>query len=281
MDLLISSSSGRLESIAFLKNQNKLVLSDKNEGVLKIVDLDSCFVDNFKHAHIKKPSALCIGKNNELYISEHSKGNHRVLVFDENLNYLKQMSLKPMYVTSIKIDLFDEQNLLYITDNSDDKIVVRYTEIDRFKEAIKVLKPSFIEFSKDFIFVISYPSFNLNKKARRLEGFQKGSNCIFVINKSDQEIVRRICFDNWLIQPGLCLDEELNITTIAFELSETRILSTSTYLYIISLNGDLVQKIEIDAGVGKPSSICFFNDSFSFCDEKTLNIFQICLLDSE
>ena len=209
-------------------------------------------------------------------MSDHSSFD-KIIVFDStNMIYLRQFKIKPMFVSNMKIDLFDEQHLLYLSDNSDDKIVVHYSETDKFKNVIKIMKPNFLELNKDFLFVTSQPSFNLNKKARRLEGLQKGSNCVFILNKSNYEIIKRITFENWLVPFGIQLDENSNILTTASQLSETRIVSDNPYLYIINLDGDLLQKIEIDVALRRPCSISFYNDLFFLCDDSILSIFEIC-----
>ena len=273
--LIVTGSSGKLESIALLKNQNKLILSDKNGGLLKIIDLDSYSIDSFKNANIKKPAALCIGKNDVLFVSDHAKFD-KILVFDTiNMNYLRQFKIKPMFVSNMKIDLLNEQNLLYLSDTGDDKIVVRFSETDKFKTIINIMKPNFMEFSEEFMYVTSQPDFNLNKKARRLEGLQKGSNCIFILNKKNYEIVKKITFENWLVPFGLHLDKNLNILTTASELSETRIVSENPFLYFINSSGELVQKTEIEIGLKRPCSISFHDNYFFICDDTILSLFEI------
>jgi hypothetical protein len=275
--LIVTGSSGKLESIVLVKSQNKLIISDKNGGSLKIIDLDSYSIDLFKNENIKKPSAMCIGKNDELFVSDHSKFD-KILVFDtSNKSYLRQFKIKPMFVSNMKIDLLDEQNLLYLSDTGDDKIVVRFSETHKFKTIINITRPNFMEFSEEFMYVSSQPNFNLNKRARRLEGLQKGSNCIFILNKKTYEIVKRVAFENWLVPFGLKLDENFNIYTTASELSETRIVSENPFLYIINSNGELVEKIEIEVSLKRPCSISFFKDYFFICDDSILSMFEINL----
>ena len=111
------SSSGGLSSVVDLETGKKLIVSDCKKYALYVLNIteNNGLFDTFKHELIKKPGELCIGKDDQIFVSEHSSGN-MIFVFDANLNYLRYIKLKPMYVDKMKIDLTDNQNLLYISD---------------------------------------------------------------------------------------------------------------------------------------------------------------------
>ena len=143
--------SENLKSIIFLKSQKKFIVSDKNSGLLKIVIFYNFrMIEKFKHSHIKKPQELCLGRNDEIFVSDDSDG-HKVVVFDSKLNYLRQFKLKPMNVSKMKIDLTDDSSLLYISDLYANKIIVRYSTCNKFKTIINIVRPEYMDFDENFL----------------------------------------------------------------------------------------------------------------------------------
>ena len=146
----------------------------------------------------------------------------------------------------MKIDLIDNQNLLYISDRCANKVVVRYSENHKFKTTFDILRPYFIEFDANYIYITSYPDFSISKSTNKVEGLQKKSNCIFLLNKNDFKTVRIISFD-WLGPEGLFIDKNSNILTVAAELDRGSMeSSTNCFLYVTGPNGTLIQNIEIE-----------------------------------
>lgn len=284
------NNCGRLSSLVYLKNQNKLILCDSNECLLKVFNLATIVLKDFKHEQLKKPEEMCLGKNDDLFVSDHSNGD-RILVFDANLNYLRCIKLKAMDIHKMKIDLTDNRNLLYLSDWRDNKIVVRYSENNKFKNVIDILGPTYMEFDKDFMYVMSEPIYTKNKTTGQIEGVQKKSNCIFLLNKTNYSQVRSISLDDWLVLGGLHFNKFSNIQTIAYELDKNKNIN-DFYLYIFKQDGNLIQKLdgEIEDGPHKELNIQEFveahkgeevlfvdiNDEFAFvCYKKMFDIFRI------
>ena len=75
---------------------------------------------------------------------------------------------------------------------------------------------------------------------------QKKSNCIFLLNKINFKTVRIISFDDWLAPTGLFIDKNSNILAVAPELDRHYMEVFDTFIHVITPNGRLVQKIEIE-----------------------------------
>ena len=73
-----------------------------------------------------------------------------------------------MNISRMKIDLTDNQNLLYISDWCANKVVVRYSENHRFKTTFDIMRPHEIEFDVNFIYITSFPDFSFNKSTDRV-----------------------------------------------------------------------------------------------------------------
>jgi hypothetical protein len=242
------SDSGGLTSVVYLKTLKKLIVNDYKNAALYILDTTSSIglFGTFKHELLKKPEELCVGKDDQIFVSEHSNGD-RILIFDANLNYLRQIKLKPMNVSKMKIDLLVNQNLLHISDRRSNRVVVRYSENNKFKTTIDILRPEYIEFDVNYIYITSYPDFTHNGRTGEIEGLQKKSNCIFLLNKSDFRTVRFVPFDDWLGPEGLFIDKNSNILTVAAVLDRQLMKSSSSkYIHVIAANGTLAEKIEIE-----------------------------------
>ena len=177
----------------------------------------------------------------------------------------------------MKIDLTDNQYLLYISDRDDNKVVVRYSENHKFKTTFDIFRPECIDFDVNYIYITSYPDFSRNKSTDRVHGLQKKSNCIFLLNKNDFKTVRIISFDDWLGPEGLFIDKNSNIFTVASELDRRSMeSSTNCFLHLIAPNGTLIQKFEIeDDEDDEDESFYYINDEFMFiCKDKHLLGYQ-------
>jgi hypothetical protein len=61
-----------------------------------------------------------------------------------------------------------------------------------------------------------------------------GSNCIFIISKSNYSILNAIRIDEWIDPRGLYVDDNLNILTTAFKLDEQNNRSDWRHLFVMN-----------------------------------------------
>ena len=271
-----------LNSLIYLEKLDKLIICDKTKCELKIILSFGNFkyqpeIHVFKHEYIKKPRELCLGNNNDIFISEHLNDD-RILVFDVNLHYIRQIRMKSMFVDKMKIDLSDNQYLLYISDWSDNKIIVRFSENGRFKCVINITGPTYVEFDSYFLYVTSFPIFSRNRATDIVEGVQKNSNCIFILNKSNYDVVKKISFDNWLGPEGLYLNNDFNIFTTASKFNRDKKESSDFfYLYEVTLDGSVVRKFKFEDNSDEETRYTYICDRYVFvCYETHLNIYRYC-----
>ena len=100
----------------YLKKEEKIIITNWEASCLFIFNPNNGSIQTFKHELIKSPIAICLGKNDDLFISEHSS-NRKILVFDADMNYRRQFNLKQEYsLCDMIIDVLTKQNnKLYIT----------------------------------------------------------------------------------------------------------------------------------------------------------------------
>ena len=82
------SDSGGLNSLVYVESKERLIVCDTDESVLKILDFEEslypCLDESysvFTQQRLREPRHMCLGRNDELFVSEHSNGD-RILVFD-------------------------------------------------------------------------------------------------------------------------------------------------------------------------------------------------------
>jgi hypothetical protein len=270
IDLPINDAKEML-SLAYLKN--KVVACDFNAASLHFLSLDTWSIDTFEDVLIKEPSGLCVGKNDELFIAECSINN--VIVYDHKLNFLRQLNTqeKLREALKMKIDLIETKNLLYISHKNHDKITVWNSQRGNLVDTIKIKAPSCMEFSQDFLYVLSYTEWDRDEQTGKLVNLQKDTNCIFILDKFNYETVDKIMFDYWLQPFGLYLDKNINIITTAYELNENNEVSNDRFLYVISQTGDLLNKIMFEHTRGARDLI-FFDDKMFRCYKKSIKMIE-------
>ena len=195
------------------------------------------------------------------------------------MNYLRESKLKPMDISSMKIDLTNSQNLLYISDRFDDNVVVRYSRNKMsFKCTIDILRPDDIVIDENHVYITSFPNYTISKSTNQVHGLQKNSNCVFVLNKTNYSIERVISFNDWLTPQGLFVDENSNLLTTAFELDRFDMTSSDNlFLRLIDSDGGLLDKNEVREQLhGECRKMICFSDEFMFiCYEKHLDLYRI------
>ena len=113
-----------------------------------------------------------------------------------------------------------------------------------------------MDFDENFLYVTSFPNFTINGKNHRVEGIQKKSNCIFVLNKTKYDVLRTIKFEDWLGPEGLFLDKFFNILTVIDKLNIDKTLGERRlYIKNLKLQGS-VQLVEFD----KHEELLVYND---------------------
>ena len=261
------SNSADLTSFVYLPSVNKFIICDEKNSVLNMLNFSDSCVSLISHKklqndHLKKPTHLCAGKNDEIFVSEHSNGD-RIFVFDSNLKYLRHCKIKPMFISKMKIDLTNHQNLLYISVVEDNKVSVLNSENFECKTDLEIMRPNYIEFDVNFIYITSYPSFKTNFKTGQIEALQKKCNCISVLQKNNYGIISVINFDNWFIPRGLYVGKNGYIYTRAAVLDQNRI-QIGEFLYIMARDGTLIQKIEFKNCVNEIGRCLMITDEFIF-----------------
>ena len=246
-------------SVVHLKNENKVIACDFNGAALYSLNMNNESIEKFEHYLITEPSGLCVGKNDELFVSECLINN--ILVFDSNLNFLRQFLIQEKLREALKmqIDLIDRKNLLYISHKNHNKITVWNSQRGYLINTIKLDAPSSMEFDDEFLYVVSYTEWDRDDNLGKLINIRSGSNCIFILKKANYETVNEIKLNNWLQPFGLWLNKCKNIITTVYEIDENNIISKDRYLYSVNKKGVILNKIQFEHMRGTRDLIFFKN----------------------
>jgi len=256
-----------LACMCLRNDEDTFYIIDNEENCLKQVDLNGKFLKSVKLS-LPRPVAMCQNRKGEFFIAD---GKHkRIFVLDSNLRHMREFGdynlKKP---DSMIID--EDCDVLYVTDHENNQITVWNSENGNFITQIKVDSPAQIQLTKDNVYVISESDYEINKTTSKLR-LTKGCNCIFIINKTNFQIVETIKLDNWFDPCGLHIDKNQNILTTAFELDSDKYVSNNRSIFILNNKGKLKQKVPLDTD--------FFNDmivsekKMVFCSYDNLKIVE-------
>lgn len=225
--------------MVYLKNKNKILVTDGHDNSLKIVDLDGQISDSKKiDKHLSYPAAICLSNKEEIFVSSWKKKG--IYVFDSELNYIRRFGKKQiLFVDFMKCDCAN--SFLYST-NFDQNSVTKYDyDSEELVKQTKIDAPIEIEILNDQLFICSLTKYEENFNNKTLKRITSGSNCIFVLNKNSLEIIKKFSFENWLKPSGLQFDSNENILTLAYRLNN-QIIDDSRSLFLLDKNGNYLKE---------------------------------------
>jgi WD40 repeat protein len=271
-----SYNAKELRRISFLKSQNSLLVTDSRDGSLKLIDFrDGRLIDTLRHVKISSPGCLDVNKKEHIFICDVS--NWAVLVFElkeGSLSLIREFKLSNVsFVSDIRINEEGNESLLYVSSIMDNRISIWNSENGEFVKSIKVNHPSYMEFSGDRFYVVSYTICEEITETNKFLRISEGLNCIFEFDKATFDLIRKIEICNWLRPNGLYLDSQLNIVTTAFEIDDGGFISKNRFVYVIDQNGCLVHKIEI-FGILRSYYIQFIEQKLVASFDKSIKFIQ-------
>ena len=262
-----------VNSVVYLKYQDKFIFSDKDGCSLKIVTNilgTNPLIQAFKDPHLEKPLQLCLGRNDQILVGDQNK----IVVFDSNFTFLRIIKINLADDYKMKVDLTDHKSLLYISDINASEIAVILSHQNKIRNKICITRPEHMDFDENFLYVTSYPILHLNKKSKQVGSIQSKSNCIFVLNKFNYDVVRTIKSDNWLGPKGLFIDQFSNILTVVDHLYNDRKLIGNKYLWINNLKQEKnVQWFKVCENDCDINSYFISDTIFIICYNSHLNLY--------
>ena len=236
--------------MAYLKSENKIILSGVPDNLLKFVSLnnDSLEIRNVASSILfNRPFALCVNKNNEIFLNCFE--TDIIAVFDLNMKKKREFKLKcdissqvPMF-TDLAID--NDSNCLYAADNNNNLVIILSNE---GKESyISISSPFWLRVSQEKIFVVSSNILEcLYNNEPPFSSLNKTSVSIF--EKSTLTLIKRVSYENNIEFPrGIYLNENGNIVMAMVEkrLDKNQI-SYSYSLLVMDQNWRFIQKLKLD-----------------------------------
>ncbi len=266
-EFAVPNTFHRLGRIAF-KNEN-IYISDYEDRSIKLINMKEDEIRTIENEKILRPYSLCVSSNNDMYV-DNLDGN-KIIVLDNNMKYKNEFETS-LKVANIGFDRFE--NKIYIADWLNNKISI-YDENKRHESVTNELdSPLFMDFSKNYVFVISKTEYIIDPLNQCLIKTTKGSNCIYILDKKEKIFSKnkKIRFDYWLAPAGLYVDLNGNMVTTALKLNEnTKLISKNRYLFIISQSGDVLREIELVDVADKFNSMAFDGFRLIISHDKSFN----------
>jgi WD40 repeat protein len=218
------------------------LVTDSRDGSLKLIDFrDGRLIDTLRHVKISSPGCLDVNKKENIFICDVS--NWAVLVFElkeGSLSLIREFKLLNVsFVSDIRINEEGNESLLYVSSIMDNRISIWNSENGEFVKSIKVNHPSYMEFSGDRFYVVSYTICEEITETNKFLRISEGLNCIFEFDKATFDLIRKIEICNWLRPNGLYFDSQLNSVTTAFEIDDGGFISIKIDLFMSLIRMDV------------------------------------------
>lgn len=245
--------------MTYLKTENKMVVNDC--GKIKLFDMNWKHLQTLEYGNFQSLGCFCADKSDRLFIENFPIG--KILLFDSNLNYLSDFphseSKEP---SSMQVDIESTPMVLYVSYSNHNKISVYDIQTGKCEHSIEIDSPREMAISRENIFVLSLTGFNKKRFTCEFQKLKFGSNCIFLLNKYDYCVLKKIQIENWLFPNGLLLDKYLNLITTAFQIDCNNLISSNRFLFVIDSNGQLIHNVELQ---------CIQNGNIQFSPDKLIN----------
>ena len=243
--------SKSLFTMVFQKTRRKIVISDYMDKSLKIIDVNGNFQEKISQiGYLEKPWAISSNSKNEIFVTDYEEKG--IIKLDANFKFSRKIGDKTIRNACYMALDPDNEDIMYLTHYIENRVSVWNISDNKYINSFGIDTPEYIQIKRNKIFLTSRTEVEYiegRKEFRRItEGIFKlkfkknlyseflyiGSNCIFVLSKSNYSILNAIRIDEWIDPRGLYVDDNLNILTTAFKLDDENNRSDWRYLFIIN-----------------------------------------------
>ena len=265
--------SKSLFTMTYLKSKRKIVITDYMDKSLKVVDINGKFHEQILQLDkIQKPWAINSNSKNEIFVSDFEENG--IIKLDSNFKFNCKIGEKIIRNACYMALDPDNEDVMYITHYIDNKVTVWDTSSNKLISSFEIDSPEYIQIKKNKIYLSSRTEVELVEDSREFKRFKRGSNCIFILNKSNYSLIHAIRINEWLDPRGLVVDENNNILTTAFKLTENNIRSDWRSLYIISERKNCYTAISL-VGLKVLSDMLMIENKVYFCISNMLEIIAL------
>lgn len=271
--------SKNLKYMFALEKRNKVIITDNEHSGIKIFDFDAnTFETHNPNSLLNKPLAICVNRLNELFVGDTVHKKIFVFSLDNKLKLLKVFD-NPIInsPTCMTIDDENNENILYVTDWANNMVTIWNSYTTDFIYNFNLDSPANIKLNKEKIFILSSIMYDMDHEDKTLKSIRKGTNNILVFNKCSFELINKIEFHNWINPRGLYIDENLNLLTIASEMTRNQTFNDAKFLFIINQNnGELMKKIQLNGVKSGINDMVFVNNNkFITCFRDNIQIVEL------
>jgi hypothetical protein len=241
----VKIDSKRLSRCCLL-DKNRIIITDCDGKQLKTVSLSTgelLWSYNPKSL-LQQPAAICSTKNG-LYVGDCSR--HEILYFDIDLNHLQTFA-KDLVNSPNSLEY--DNGTLFVSDWSNDSLLAFNAQKGVLLNQISIDSPEHLKVYQSKLFIISGITIEIKKGTRIIDRITKGSNCIYVLNKTSLKVINEIKLSNWLSPTGLHVDTSSGcLLTTAHLLDDSLCISDNRYLFLFDEFGSLIRQIQLDISI--------------------------------
>ena len=262
---------------AYSKQKNMLVITDYVDGSLKLLNCNTNTVETIRNVKIKKPGAIYIDNDENVFINEYNSKFISILAFDSKFNFVFEFELFGWNrAFSLTMDENHKDKLLYVSSPLD-KIGIWNSSNGSYIKSISIKSPYGMHFNGDKLFVTSLMNYETDQDDR-ISKITSGVSCIFVLNKDTHKMLQKIENQNFLNPIGLYFSNSSTFLTIARFLDSDGVLFKNRFLFKLDLNGKILQKIELK-GVSSTkyslNHLMFFEDKIIILYDTSIALIEI------
>lgn len=264
LNKIVNKKSVKIESKRLsrccLIDKNRILITDCDGKQLKVISIENgelLWSYNPKSL-LQQPAAICSTKNG-LYVGDCSR--HEILYFDYDLNHLQSFA-KDLVKSPNSLEY--DNGTLFVSDWTNDSLAAVNAQNGVLLNQITIDSPEHLKVYQSKLFVISGITIEIKKGTRKIDRITKGSNCIYIINKTSLKLINEIKLPNWLSPTGLHVDSSSGcLLTTAHLLDDSSNISDNRFLFLFNELGSLVKQIQLDINI--TVDFIYFNKKLVTC----------------
>lgn len=221
---------------------NRLLVTDEFSREVKFTDLLGNFLTATNPENVLvRPYAICVNSRNQIIIGD--RGREGIFLFNSQFEFLLHFGKN--FKNTISYMRCDPLNAstLYVTHCNDNELTIWDLDRQKLSMETKLDKPEYLAITSDKIFVTSCTCHEYNEKRKKfVEKLKSGSNCIFILDKFNLNVLQLIKYNDWLQPGGLHVDVKHQIiVTTAYIINGDKSQSDSRYLFFIDYENQNIQ----------------------------------------
>lgn len=265
--------SKSLFTMVFLKTKRKIVITDYMDKSLKVLDINGCFQEKISQAGcLEKPWAISSNSRNDIFITDYE--DMGIVKLDSSFKFIRKIGEKVIRNACYMATDPDNEDIVYLTHYIENRVTIWNVLENKFINSFGIDTPEFIQIKRNRIFLTSRTEVEYIEGRKEFRRIIEGSNCIFVLSKSNYSLLHAIRIEDWIDPRGLHVDDNLNILTTAFKLDENNNRSDWRHLFVINERKSSYTSICL-SGLEVLSDMLMIENKLYFCISDIIEIITL------